>query len=128
MAANVTGMHHITVRVNDMDASKAFYRDFLGFEVQTMAEDLALFQAGQTLYVLRPPLEGTPEGDRFSEYRIGVDHMAFAVEDRGELERLVESLGSAGVHTEGIEVDPTLGKEYVAFRDPDNIQLEFYMT
>jgi glyoxylase I family protein len=126
MKIQTGGMHHITIRVTDLERTKGFYSDVLGFDVQTAADDLAFFQVGQTLYVLRPPLPGTPEGDRFSEYRIGVDHMAFAVEDRAELEKLVEALGSAGVHTEGIEVDPLLNKEYVCFRDPDNIQLEFY--
>lgn len=126
MKIQTSGMHHITVRVTDMERSKRFYADVLGFDVQTAADDLALFQVGATLYVLRPALAGTPEGDRFSEYRIGVDHMAFAVEDRAELEKLVEALGEAGVDTAGIETDPVLDKEYVCFRDPDNVQLEFY--
>lgn len=126
MKFDTTGMHHITIRVNDMDRARRFYSDVLGFDVQTVAPDLAFFQVGPTLYVLRSPLPGTPEGDRFSEYRIGVDHMAFAVQDRAELEKLVDALREASVHTEGIEIDPLLNKEYVCFRDPDNVQLEFY--
>lgn len=128
MTAKTSGIHHICFRVTDMQRSKEFYEKVLGFEVQEAADDLFLFQAGQTLVVLRPPLQGTPEGDRFSEYRIGVDHLAFAVDDRAELDRLVDSLGEAGVHTEGVELDPTLSKEYVCFRDPDNVQWEFYMS
>lgn len=128
MTAKTAGIHHICLRVNDMDTARDFYRDVLGFEVQEAADDLYLFQAGNTLVVLRPPLEGTPEGDRFSEYRIGVDHLAFTVEERDELDRVVESLQDAGVHTEGVELDPTLNKEYVCFRDPDNVQWEFYMA
>jgi catechol 2,3-dioxygenase-like lactoylglutathione lyase family enzyme len=122
----VHGLHHVALRVSDMDRSKAFYGDVLGFNVQAPAEDLAFFAAGDALVVLRPPLEGTPAGDHFSEYRIGVDHLAFGVSDRSELERIVEAVRSAGVSTEGIEVDPTLNKEYVCFRDPDNVQWEFY--
>lgn len=123
-----TGLHHIALRVADMDRSKRFYGDVLGFELQSPSDDLMFFMVGQTLVALRPPLEGTPEGDRFSEYRIGVDHLAFAVADRGELEKAVEALRAAGVHTEGVELDPTLNKEYVCFRDPDNVQWEFYLT
>jgi glyoxylase I family protein len=126
MKIQTGGMHHITIRVTDMDRSKRFYSEVLGFDVQTPAEDLAFFQVGPTLIVLRLPLEGTPEGDRFSEYRIGVDHLAFSVDDRNELEKLVNVLGEAGVETAGIEVDPVLNKEYVCFRDPDNVQWEFY--
>lgn len=126
MKIQTGGMHHITIRVTDMERSKGFYSDVLGFDVQSPAPDLAFFQAGPTLIVLRVPLEGTPEGDRFSEYRIGVDHLAFAVEERAELQKLVSALGEAGVDTAGIEVDPVLNKEYVCFRDPDNVQWEFY--
>jgi glyoxylase I family protein len=126
MKIQTGGMHHITIRVTDMEPSKRFYSEVLGFDVQTAAEDLAFFQVGPTLIVLRLPLEGTPAGDRFSEYRIGVDHLAFAVDDRRELKKLLGALESAGVETAGIEVDPVLNKEYVCFRDPDNVQWEFY--
>lgn len=126
MTIQTKGIHHVTLRVNNMERSKHFYQEVLGFQVQTPASDLYFFPAGQTLVVLRPPLAGTPEGDRFSEYRIGVDHLAFAVDGRGELDKVVAALRAAGVHTEGVEVDPILNKEYVCFRDPDNIQWEFY--
>src|SRR5438309_12118539 len=116
-----SGIHHITIRVNDLDRSKRFYHDVLGFDVQTPTAELYYFPVGQTLIALRPPLKGTPSADRFSEYRIGVDHMAFAVADRSELEKVVKAVREAGYHTEGIEVDPTLGKDYVCFRDPDNV-------
>jgi len=85
-------------------------------------------QAGSTFVILAPPLEGTAGDDRFSERRIGVDHLAFAVSERATLEELVERLAGAGVDTAGIETDPVLGKEYVCFRDPDNVQWEFYST
>jgi catechol 2,3-dioxygenase-like lactoylglutathione lyase family enzyme len=74
-----------------------------------------------------PPLEGTAGDDRFSEYRIGLDHLAFAIGDRADLDSLVERLEAAGVETQGVETDVVLGKEYVAFRDPDNVQCEAYL-
>jgi glyoxylase I family protein len=128
MQAKTSGVHHVTIRVADLERTRSFYEKVLGFAIQAPAEDFFFFTAGSTLMVFREPLEGTPEDDRFSEYRIGVDHLAFAVDDRKELERVVEVLRGAGVQTEGIEVDPVLNKEYVCFRDPDNVQLEFYMN
>jgi catechol 2,3-dioxygenase-like lactoylglutathione lyase family enzyme len=127
MGIQTTGISHINLRVSDIDRSIAFYRDVLGFDVHRPTDDLAVFSTGPTLIGIRPPLEGTPEGDRFSEYRIGVDHLAFTVPDLGELEKLVEALRAAGVDTAGIETDEMSQKEYVAFRDPDNVQWECFL-
>jgi catechol 2,3-dioxygenase-like lactoylglutathione lyase family enzyme len=121
-------MHHITLRVTDLERSIAFYGDVLGFDLQRAGDELAFFPAGVTLVALRTPLPGTADGDRFSEYRVGVDHLAFTVPDRQALNDALGALRSAGVDTEGVETDPLLGKEYVAFRDPDNVQLELYCS
>lgn len=136
------GIHHITIRVQDPAASRRWYEEVLGFRFLELPVDerstsiwmgqpvegkLLATQAGSTFLILAPPLEGTADRDRFSEYRIGVDHLAFAIGDRAELDRLVEGLRAAGVHTEGVETDYVLNKEYVAFRDPDNVQWEAYM-
>jgi glyoxylase I family protein len=126
-AIQTTGISHITLRVNDLERSIAFYRDVLGLDVQRAADDLAIFFTGSTLIGLRPPLEGTAEGDRFSEYRIGVDHLAFTVPDVGELQKLVAALAENHVETAGIEVDETTQKQYVCFRDPDNVQWECFL-
>jgi glyoxylase I family protein len=139
----VKSLHHVAIRVRDPDVSRRFYEDVLGFgfmEIPVSGEFIAdwegapaegallAMQAGDTFVILEPPLEGTGRDDRFSERRIGVDHLAFGVDDRQDLERLAASLGEAGVETAGVELDPVLGKEYVAFRDPDNVQWEFYMS
>jgi catechol 2,3-dioxygenase-like lactoylglutathione lyase family enzyme len=85
------------------------------------------FAVGDTRVVLRSPLDGTPEDDRFSERRIGLDHISFGVRSRASLERLIERLRVHGVATAGIETNPDPDTEFVAFRDPDNIQLEFFV-
>jgi catechol 2,3-dioxygenase-like lactoylglutathione lyase family enzyme len=41
------------------------------------------------------------------------------------VERLTETLDAAGVPNSGVKTDP-LGPTMVAFRDPDNIQWEFF--
>jgi glyoxylase I family protein len=139
----VKSLHHVAIRVRDPEASRRFYEDVLGFafmEIPVSGEFIAAWegapsegtllamQAGDTFVIFEPPLEGTASGDRFSEQRIGVDHLAFGVDDRQDLERIASSLEEAGVETAGVELDPVLGKEYVAFRDPDNVQWEFYMS
>jgi glyoxylase I family protein len=139
----VSSLHHVAIRVQDPDASRRFYEDVLGFSFMEIPVSGAFIaewkgapeegkllatQAGSTFVILEPPLEGTRGDDRFSERRIGVDHLAFGVDAREDLERLEGSLRDADVATAGIEFDPVLQKEYVAFRDPDNVQWEFYMA
>jgi hypothetical protein len=48
-------------------------------------------------------------------------------ETEGELRRFAKGLADAGVENTGVKLDPALNKLYVAFKDPDRIQWEFYM-
>ena len=74
--------------------------------------------------MLHPPLPDTPSGDRFSEQRIGLDHLAIGVSSYQELELLAEVLRRNGVAAD-LHHDP-LGPAIVTFRDPDNIQWELF--
>jgi glyoxylase I family protein len=65
------------------------------------------------------------DGDKFDERRIGLDHLSFEVDDRDELPSWVTHLDAKGVNHSGIN-DTDFGP-VVAFRDPDNIQLEFFV-
>jgi catechol 2,3-dioxygenase-like lactoylglutathione lyase family enzyme len=123
----VDGVHHLTLRVTDLERSRAFYSGVLGFEAdQDFPGEKLRFRLGPyTRLVLVPALPGTPAGDRFSEYRIGLDHISLGVRTRADLERLVTTLQAAGVPTEGIHHDRT-GPALVCFRDPDNIAWEFF--
>ena len=59
-------------------------------------------------------------------FRIGLDHLALAIADAGELEGLREQLDAAGVPNHGIEPDPATGATYISFYDPDGIAWELY--
>jgi uncharacterized glyoxalase superfamily protein PhnB len=50
-----------------------------------------------------------------------LDHIALACDDETELERVAAALTEAGVENTGVKLDETLGKRYVAFKDPDRI-------
>jgi catechol 2,3-dioxygenase-like lactoylglutathione lyase family enzyme len=88
--------------------------------------DLFLFAAGGTAFGVRGPTVDTPPGDRFNPSRVGLDHVALGCADEGELKRVADALKAAGVENTGIKLDETLGKRYVAFKDPDKIAWEFY--
>jgi len=60
----------------------------------------------------------------FTERRPGLDHVAFAAADRGELERWEKRLDQLGV-THGSINDAGYGSG-LSFRDPDGLPLEFF--
>ena len=66
-----------------------------------------------------------PAADRFDEARVGLDHLSFGVASRAELERAAALLDERGVpHGEITDLGDAFGLYVLAFRDPDNIQLE----
>jgi len=68
---------------------------------------------------------GTPAPtERFSEFRVGLDHVGFGCANRGELERWARRLDELGIKHGGIK-DASYGSG-VSFRDPDGIALEFF--
>ena len=121
------GVHHVALRVSDFDRAKKFYLDTLGFPLAMEAPNLFLFMAGNTAFGVRGPDSQTAAGDTFDPYRVGLDHVALACEDEHELERVAAKLAEAQVENTGVKMDESLGKKYVAFKDPDRIAWEFYM-
>jgi glyoxylase I family protein len=62
--------------------------------------------------------------ERFSEFRVGLDHVAFGCEDRAELVRWMHHLDELGI--EHSEIQDAHDGSDVSFRDPDGIALEFF--
>ena len=61
----------------------------------------------------------------FDETRIGLDHLAFAVADRDELDRWATRLATLSVvHSPIAPANSIPGASVLVLRDPDNIQLE----
>ncbi len=122
-----TGVHHVALRSTDVERSKHFYIETLGFKLLMETPALFLFQAGNTAFGVRAPDAETSRGDKFNPFRVGLDHIAITCEDEAELERVAKALTEAGTENTGAKMDETLGKRYVAFKDPDRIAWEFYM-
>jgi len=122
------GVHHVAIRSTDLERSRRFYIDTLGFKLLMETPTLFLFLAGNTAFGVRGPEAGTAPDDTFNPFRVGLDHIALACEDEAELERVATALTEAGVENTGAKLDETLGKRYVAFKDPDRIAWEFYMA
>lgn len=120
------GLNHIILTVSDVERSRSFYADLLGFTV-TVFEDHSFYFTSGGVMVFFYPSRQPIAGDRFSEFRIGLDHLSFTAPSREALDALAARLISAGVPTQGVEQFAPTGNWYVAFRDPDNIQLEYWL-
>lgn len=123
------GLYHLSLTVTDVAASEAWYRRVLGLE-RAMVEDheggyaVVLNRPGTSLFIGLHHHDGNG-GERFDEVHTGLDHLAVHVESRGELDRWVEHFDRLGVpHGEISESTVPFPYALVAFRDPDNIQLE----
>ncbi len=129
MAINIQtpGIHHIALRCTDLARSRAFYHDTLGFPIALEIPGLFIFVAGGTFIGVRGPAS-EPGTTVFNPYNVGIDHLALGCTDEAELHRVAKALSDANVENTGVKFDDTLGKNYVAFKDPDRIAWEFYMV
>lgn len=127
ISPKTTGIHHIALRCSDMNTTKNFYQNILGLPLVLDTESLIGFMAGSVFIGIKHASPPHPEDTAFTPFNIGLDHVAMVCESEAELKRVAKELTEAGVENTGVKVDETLQKQYVAFKDPDRIQWEFYM-
>ena len=120
---------HVAVTVTDLERSTRWYSGLLAAE-PVLDEDEQAGGFHHTVFALGGGqllgLHTHPQaaGDGFDEHRTGLDHVAFACRDRGELQRWAARLDELGIAHGGIK-DAHYGSG-VSFRDPDGIALEFF--
>ena len=129
---SIGGLHHIGLTVCNIEASEAWYTRVLGL-TRAFVEP---HHGGGTGYAVVLHRQGTPlflgldkheanQGQQFEESRTGLDHVAFHVADRPQLDAWVEHFDRQGVVHSGIaEFTEPFPFAVLVFRDPDNIQLE----
>jgi glyoxylase I family protein len=119
---------HVALTVRDLSVSVPWYQTLLDAE-PVLDEDTdpdfhhTVYLLGNTLLGLHQHTKPAPD-EPFSEFRVGLDHVAFGCADRAELERWTRRLDELGVKHDGIK-DRAYGSG-VSFRDPDGIALEFF--
>ena len=128
IAPKTSGIHHLALRSTDLARARAFYGGTLGLPIVLETPALFIALAGATAIAVRGPEAATPAGDRFSPFRVGLDHVALACGRETELERVAAALDASGVPSTGPIFDAVLQRRYVAFKDPDGIAWEFYMA
>lgn len=119
-------VHHISLTVSDVARAETFYTTLLGFQRIAEFGPRALLSNGSMILGLGPSPDPDQaiEGDRFNENRIGMDHLSLAVDSRADLEAAVTLLDKHGVNRGEIADLEPFQIYILAFRDPDNIQIE----
>ncbi len=123
------GLTHVALTVRDIDVSGPWYRQLLGsdpvLDEHTDAgfRHLVWMLDGGTLLGIHQHERGVPD-ERFTEFRVGLDHVGFGCANRAALQKWVERLNELGISHGGI-VDADYGSG-LSFRDPDGIALEFF--
>ena len=132
MAIPTSSIAHVRLTVTDIERSRQFYESVFGWPVlieipeaaDAGTQEALSFLYGGVIYDLGSMLVGLRPvaADRFHEDRCGLDHLAFRVPSKAELDGAAKHLDDVGVEHEPIK---DIGPSYILeFRDPDNIALE----
>ncbi len=119
---------HVALTVRDLSVSVPWYEALL--DAQPVLDEDTDPNFHHTVYLLgNGTLLGLHQHDRaasseFSEFHVGLDHVAFGCENRAELEKWASRLDELGIQHGGIK-DAAYGSG-VSFHDPDGIALEFF--
>lgn len=125
----ISGFGHISLTVSDLERSARWYEEVLGLtrvaELDKGVWRKVIFEDPDSRIVVSLTHHGERgAGDAASEFRTGLDHLALVVPSHDDLDAWRGRLDEHGVsHTEILE---TSTGWVLVFRDPDNVQLEFY--
>jgi catechol 2,3-dioxygenase-like lactoylglutathione lyase family enzyme len=128
------GIHHLGLTVTDVERSASWYEDVLGFrQVGQLGsrddERRKIFLRHEGLSIRLGLVEHhTSTRAAFDETVPGLDHLAFTVASRSELEQWLVHLSNHRIHHSLITDARSIpGALVLVFRDPDNIQLELFV-
>lgn len=127
-----TGISHLDLSVTDAEVSAEWYCRVLGLKRRKRAD-----LDNRIMIVMRHPETGLvigvnqhhqTVGNRFDEHVPGLDHVGFGVTEHDELVELETHLTAEGVEHSPVTDSPSGSGTALVFRDPDNIQLEFWWS
>jgi len=124
------GIHHVDLAVSDVDRPLAFYLELLGplgleedsrYATYRGTEEAVYLRYGEQLLGLRPA-----DGGEHRYYEVGIEHLAFYVDTRAEVDEAYERSLAIGARIHfPPEQDRDLPDYYEHFVfDPDGIRVE----
>lgn len=126
---NVIGIDHLAIRVSDLERSKAFYDQvlgFLGFTLEWAFDRVIGWTNGETMFwITEADALGRKHKHRTGD--VGFHHYAFELGAREDVDALYAFLLDQGVTIVDAPADyPDYGEGYYAvyFLDPDGLKLE----
>ncbi len=122
------GIHHVAIICSDIERSKQFYTELLGFRVAA-----EVYREERQSWKVDLQLNGVYCIELFSFPQVparlsrpeaaGLRHLAFSVEN---LHAWVDALEAKGLPCEPIRTDPYSGAQFTFCSDPDGLPVEFY--
>jgi catechol-2,3-dioxygenase len=125
---SVTGFHHLALTVRDLDASTSWYEQL--FDLDPVIDEpgderrAKVYRLRGTTQMLGLVEHRSNEGAEFRPDRTGLDHAAFAVATRADVDVWAQRLDDAGIGHSG-RIDIALGA-ILNFADPDGIALSIF--
>jgi catechol 2,3-dioxygenase-like lactoylglutathione lyase family enzyme len=113
--------------VTDLHRSVDFYSSLFNFKAVLDMGTRVLMHNGSVILAVTLPPDSTQavNDDSFNENRVGLDHISFSVGSKTDLENAVRLFDEHRVsHGEIKDLGADLRLYVLAFRDPDNIQIE----
>ncbi len=128
---SIAKLDHFGISVTDLTRSLDFYCEVLGAIVLVQPHDVDEFGFRRAIVMIDGPMvldlnrHGTNSGGGFKPSRTGLDHLAFSAPSYEALEAWAARLDANGVTHSPIRPVEGVGETF-DFRDPDDIQLEFW--
>lgn len=121
---------HIDLSVSDIEVSARWYCDVLGLkrlrQVDLDNRVMVVLVHEATGLIIGLNQHAVVPFARFDDRNVGLDHIAFSVAAREDLDSWAAQLASLDVpHSPAEDTDNGAA---LVFRDPDNIQLEFWWS
>ena len=122
LLAAETGMGAVTLRVGNLDAMIAYYRDVVTLELQSHDGPVAVLGRGQTPLVI---LQHAPELSTAEPRSAGLYHTAILFDTQADLAAAVYSIGTKSPGTFTGSADHLVSQAFY-FTDPEGNGIELY--